>query len=49
MVVVGVFGIKEAIKTDKAHQTIENYYAFRGCVQLLKRANDYGLCKIQSG
>ncbi len=49
MVVVGGFGIKEAIKTDHAHQSFENYYAFRGCTQLVKRTDTYGLCKISSG
>jgi len=33
----------------KAHSTFENYYTFRGCVQLLERTDDYGLCKISSG
>jgi hypothetical protein len=33
----------------KAHSTFEDYYAFRGCIQLLQRTNDYGLCKIASG
>jgi hypothetical protein len=33
----------------KAHNTFENYYAFRGCVQLLDRADDYGTCRTASG
>jgi hypothetical protein len=33
----------------KAHSTFENYYAFRGCVQLLDRTSDYGICKTGSG
>ncbi|MCX6808780.1 MAG: hypothetical protein NTW50_03895 [Candidatus Berkelbacteria bacterium] len=33
----------------KAHSTFENYYKFRGCTELLKQAEDYGLCKISSG
>ncbi len=45
----GVFGIKEMVFLRKAHSTFENYYAFRGCVQLLDRTDDYGDCKIASG
>lgn len=33
----------------KAHSSFENYYAFRGCVQLLEKTPDYGTCKISSG
>jgi len=32
-----------------AHSTFENYYNFRGCVQLLERTDTYGLCKTSSG
>ena len=33
----------------KAHSTFENYYAFRGCAQLLEKTDAYGTCKINSG
>jgi hypothetical protein len=33
----------------KAHSTFDNYYAFRGCTQLLERTDNFGLCKIASG
>ena len=33
----------------KAHSSFQNYYVFRGCVKLLEKNNDYGLCKIHSG
>ncbi len=33
----------------KAHSTFENYYAFRGCAQLLEKNDAYGTCKISSG
>jgi hypothetical protein len=33
----------------KAHSTFENYYKFRGCVQLLQRTDTYGICKVNSG
>ncbi len=48
-VVVFIFGIQEAFRVDKAHQTFENYYAFRGCVHLLKRTDGYGICKTDQG
>ncbi len=33
----------------KAHSSFENYYAFRGCAQLLEKADTYGICKTSSG
>jgi hypothetical protein len=44
-----VFGIYQVLYLRKAHSTFENYYAFRGCVQLIKKTQDYGICKISSG
>ena len=32
-----------------AHSTFENYYAFRGCVQLIEKTDTYGICKLSSG
>jgi hypothetical protein len=49
VLVVLIFGIKEAIRTDTAHQTFENYYAFRGCVQLVDRTDTMGHCKTADG
>ncbi len=46
---VFVFGINQFLLLKKAHSTFENYYAFRGCVQLLNKADDYGVCQIASG
>ncbi len=46
---IGFLGIREAVKTRQAHQSFENYYAFRGCSQLLERKADYGICKLPSG
>ena len=34
---------------NKAHSTFDNYYSFRGCVELINKTNDYGFCKIDSG
>ncbi len=33
----------------RAHSTFENYFAFRGCSQLLERTDTYGLCRLTSG
>jgi hypothetical protein len=32
-----------------AHSTFENYYNFRGCVELLQRTDTYGICRTSSG
>jgi len=34
---------------QKAHSTFENYYNFRGCVQLMSKTDNYGICKTASG
>jgi hypothetical protein len=34
---------------NKTHSTFENYYAFRGCTELLERTDTYGICKTDSG
>jgi hypothetical protein len=33
----------------RAHRTFENYYAFRGCTELLERTEAYGTCRTSSG
>lgn len=33
----------------KAHNTFENYYAFRRCIQLVEKTDTYGICKTSSG
>jgi hypothetical protein len=33
----------------KAHRSFENYYAFRGCRQLIEKTPDYGICKTATG
>ena len=32
-----------------AHSSFENYYAFRGCIQLLQKTETFGICKTDSG
>jgi hypothetical protein len=44
-----VFGLSQWLYLRKAHRTFEDYYAFRGCVQLLEKTDDYGICKTNSG
>jgi len=48
-VLVFIFIINQWLYLRKAHSTFENYYAFRGCVQLLKKTADYGICKTNAG
>ena len=49
IVIVFAFIIHEGKIVDTAHSTFENYYAFRGCAQLLNKTDDYGICKTDSG
>jgi hypothetical protein len=48
-VVIFCLGIYWIFYLQKAHSTFENYYAFRGCVQLLNKTDNYGICKLASG
>ena len=34
LVIVLFFGLSQFLQLQKAHSTFENYYAFRGCVQI---------------
>ena len=49
VLVLLVVGIDQVIVLRKAHSTFDNYYAFRGCTQLLEKTDTYGICKITSG
>ena len=44
-----LFAINQFFVLQKAHSTFENYYAFRGCTQLLEKGGDYGICKTSNG
>ncbi len=48
-ILILVFGISQWFYLRKAHSTFENYFAFRECVQLLNKTDDYGICKTNSG
>jgi Na+/H+ antiporter NhaC len=49
IILVGYVVINQYLIVQKAHSTFENYYAFRGCVSLVKKTSDYGICKLSSG
>ncbi len=49
LVVLIALGIYQVRLLQKAHSTFENYYNFRGCVQLLKKTPTYGICKTKNG
>jgi len=46
--VLGV-AVNQFITLRSAHGSFSNYYAFRGCAQLLKKGPDYGVCKTNTG
>ena len=45
----GFFFVYENHKLNVAHSTFENYYAFRGCAQLIDRTDTYGDCRLADG
>jgi len=49
VIVIIIFGIYQIIILQKAHSTFDNYYNFRGCIKLISRTSDYGICQISSG
>lgn len=48
IIVIGFF-VEQFFVLQKAHSTFENYYNFRGCVQLIGATTDSGICRISSG
>lgn len=49
VVIIAALFVWQMITLRTAHSTFENYYAFRGCVQLMARTDTYGICKTASG
>ncbi len=50
VVVAGVaLALDQYFVLKKAHSTFDNYYAFRGCTQLVSRTDTSGVCKTASG
>lgn len=45
----GAFFLYQSHQLKIAHSTFENYYAFRGCAQLIDRTETYGDCKLVDG
>lgn len=43
------FAIQQGIELDRAHSTFENYYAFRGCNQLIQKTDTSAVCKTNGG
>jgi hypothetical protein len=46
---IAAFAIDQFVVLQKAHSTFDNYYAFRGCAELLSRTDTSGVCKTVSG
>lgn len=44
-----VIGLYQIYVLRVAHSSFENYYRFRGCVQLLERGDSYGVCRTATG
>ena len=49
LIVLVIFSTYEVLKLQKAHSTFDNYYNFRGCIKLISRTDDYGICQTSSG
>lgn len=49
LVILVALGVYEFFMLRKAHSSFENYYAFRGCKELVSKTDDYGYCKIKNG
>lgn len=44
-----IFCAYQVLILRKAHSSFSDYYAFRGCVQLIGKTDRYGTCKLASG
>ena len=44
-----IFGAYWIYYLHVAHSSFENYYKFRGCVQLIEKTDTYATCKLASG
>ena len=47
--VVVTFAVTQFFYLRKAHSSFDNYYAFRGCTQLLEKTENYGICLTNNG
>jgi len=49
LLVLAIAGIYQVYSLSVAHSTFDNYYKFRGCVELVEKTDTYGTCKLASG
>ena len=49
VIAFAALAVEQYLTLQKAHSTFDNYYAFRGCRQLLGKTDTYGTCKLASG
>ncbi len=49
VILIIIFGAFQVHKLSRAHSSFENYYAFRGCTQLLNKTPNSGICKTAGG
>lgn len=47
-IIIFAFGINRVLEVKKARATFEDYYAFRGCTELLQKGQDSALCKTSA-
>ena len=48
VILIGL-GVYWVLYLQKDHSTFDNYYAFRGCKELISKTDEYGTCKLSSG
>ena len=44
-----IFVACQFIIVGRAHSSFENYYAFRGCRELIAKTDSYATCRLASG
>lgn len=49
ILIIAALGFYQIHTLQVAHSSFENYYRFRGCVELLEKTDTYATCKISSG
>ena len=49
LIILMACGAYQFFLLQKAHSTFDNYYRFRGCVELVEKTDTYGTCKLSSG
>jgi hypothetical protein len=49
VLLLAAFGIYQVQMLKKAHSSFDNYADFRGCVKVIERQEDYGVCQTAKG